>query len=197
MKTALALAMLMVTAAFAAAQDKMADQLRKAIVEEEASQNLDKAIQAYQSILAQFDEERKAAATALFRMAECYRKQGKTAEATAAYKRVVQEFRDQTKLVEASRNFLPKTAAGSSIPADVVAARQAHDARLLYRKLLLDEIALVEGQIQQMERRVDIGTASREGPEMTALKKEQLELRRTLAAFDAGVLAIPREIIKK
>ncbi|MBZ5497341.1 MAG: tetratricopeptide repeat protein [Acidobacteriia bacterium] len=206
MRTHLALAILMLSASLAAAQDKMADQLRKAIVEEEANQNLDKAIQAYQSILAQFDEERKTAATALFHLADCYRKQGKTEQAMAAYRRVVQEFSDQTKLADASRNYLPKasgisqnqpTAASSaSSPQQVAEARKVLEARQRYRELLQKEIVLVERQIMTMQQRVEIGAVSPGGPEMTALMKELLELQRTMAAFDAGALPIPKDIIK-
>jgi hypothetical protein len=40
------------------------------ILEEESKQNLPAAIQAYQSVLTQYDNDRKTAAAALFRMAE-------------------------------------------------------------------------------------------------------------------------------
>ena len=59
----------------------------------------------------------------MFRLAECYRKQGKNELAAAAYKRVVAEFADQTKLAEQSRTVLAQTfkiqtpqAAGTSNP---------------------------------------------------------------------------------
>src|ERR1039457_5276610 len=97
-----------------AAQDKMAEALRKGIVEEDTNQNLNAAIQSYQSVVTQYDEDRKSAATALFRLAECYRKQGKNDQATAAYKRVVQEFADQNKLAEQSRSHLPKARQNAS-----------------------------------------------------------------------------------
>lgn len=108
MKPKLTLLIVVLTAGLAGAQDRLADQLRKAIVEEESYQNLDKAIQAYQNIVAQFDEERRTAAAALFHLAECYRKQGKSGMAAPVYQRVVREFPDQTKLADASRNYLPK-----------------------------------------------------------------------------------------
>jgi hypothetical protein len=75
MKKTLALLLFICMAGMAVAQDKMADQLRKAIVEEEANQNLDKAIAAYNDILKQYDDHRITAATALFHLADCYRKQ--------------------------------------------------------------------------------------------------------------------------
>jgi len=42
-------------------------------------------------------------ATALFRLAECYRKTGKREEAGVAYRRVIREFSDRATLVESSR----------------------------------------------------------------------------------------------
>src|ERR1017187_7533731 len=115
MRTTLALALFLLAAGLCVAQDKMAEALRKGIVEEETNRNLNGAIQSYQSVLAQFDEDRKSAATALFRIAECYRKLGKNDQAAAAYTRVVQDFADQTRLAEQSRSHLPKAqqAAGS------------------------------------------------------------------------------------
>lgn len=109
--TVLAAAMVVgaTTMAGAQTQDRLADQLRKGVVQEEANQNIDKAIQAYQAIVAQFDEERKTAATALFRLAECYRKAGKREQAVAAYQRVVREFADQATLAESSRRQLTGT----------------------------------------------------------------------------------------
>ena len=109
MRIMLTVAMILGAAALAGAQDRLADQLRKGIVQEEASQNVEKAIQAYQAIVAQFDEDRKTAATALFRLAECYRKTGKREQAVAAYQRVVREFADQAALVESSRRQLTET----------------------------------------------------------------------------------------
>jgi tetratricopeptide (TPR) repeat protein len=216
MKTTLALAILMLSASLAGAQDKMAEQLRKGIVEEEANQNLDKAIQTYQSILTQFDQGRPTAATALFHLAECYRKQGKKDEAIAAYRRVAQEFPDQNKLASASRDHLSKTYGISQNPREypylstsgnarvvstssptITEQRKSEEARLWYRALLLEEIALLEQQLESYNQRVYIGTLQRNGPEMTALKRDILELKRTLAAFDAGAMPIPPTSIKK
>jgi tetratricopeptide (TPR) repeat protein len=106
--TVLAATMLVGAATMAGAQtqERLSDQLRKGIVQEETGQNIDKAIQAYQAVVARFDEDRKTAATALFRLAECYRKAGKREQAVAAYQRVVREFADQATLVESSRRQL-------------------------------------------------------------------------------------------
>jgi tetratricopeptide (TPR) repeat protein len=196
MRKKLIFAILILSATLAGAQEKMTDQLRKAIVEEEANQNLDKAIQAYQSILAQFDQERQTAATALFHLADCYRKQGKTAQAISAYKRMVQEFPDQAKLADASRNYLSKTYGlnqGQISPAET---KQVAEARRRYRVLLEQEIELVQVQLAQMEKQFEVGLLSRGAPEVMAAREKLLELQRTLAAFDAGALPIPQISIK-
>jgi tetratricopeptide (TPR) repeat protein len=201
MKTTLALVILMLSTGLPAAQDKMAEQLRKGIVEEEANQNLDKAIQTYQSILMQFDQSRPIAASALFHLAECYRKQGRKDQATAAYKRVVQEFPDQNKLAAASRNHLSKifgvSQDPSPKPSPTITEQESADARRRYRALLLEEIVLLEQQLKEYQKRIEIGTISPYDPRMTSLKREILELKRTLAAFDAGAMPVPSALMKK
>jgi len=188
MKKTVAMIFLMLLAGSAAAQEKLADQLRKAIVEEEANQNLDKAIQTYSAILAQYDEMRRTAATALFHMAECYRKQGKNEQAATAYQRLVWEFPEEVKLVEASRKYVNAAFTFNLQARQVAEARKLQDLKMIetYRKLIEEEIKLVEDQIRAAQQRIEIGLISPTGPEITALKKELLELRLRLAAVQAG-----------
>src|SRR5262245_29633272 len=89
-----------------AAGDDLAGALQKALFEEEANHNLPEAIQAYESVVAQIDKDRKLAATAIFRLGECYRKQGKTNEAKAFYDRILHDFADQPTLTALSRQSL-------------------------------------------------------------------------------------------
>jgi ankyrin repeat protein len=77
--------------------------IQRGLFEEEANHNLEAAMQAYQSAIAEHDKDRKLVATAIFRMGECYRKLGKAAEASAQYERIVKEFSDQAALVKLSR----------------------------------------------------------------------------------------------
>src|ERR1051325_2120822 len=86
--------------------DALSETLQKGLFEEEANHNLDAAIKAYQSVLQQTDEQRKLAATAVFRLGEGYRKLGKTNEATAQYERILRQFADQTPLADLSRQNL-------------------------------------------------------------------------------------------
>lgn len=91
--------------AFAA--DPLQEALQQGLLEEDVNHNLDAAIAAYQTVVTQYDAQRQAAATALFRLAECLRKQGKTNEAVAHYQRVLRDFADQSRLVELSRPHVP------------------------------------------------------------------------------------------
>src|SRR5438094_10664998 len=109
---ALFLMLLIATARVACAADNVNAALQKGLLEEEANHNLDAAIQAYQSVVNQYDDQRKIAATAVFRLGECYRKQGKTNEARVQYERVLADFADQTTLATLSRqNLLPRNVA--------------------------------------------------------------------------------------
>ena len=118
-KTSIVLSAALLTASLRllGAADPLSEALQKGLLEEEANHNLDAAIQAYQSAVSHFDDQRKIAATALFRLGECYRKQGKTNEAVAQYQRVLQEFPDQDSLVGPSQRLLT-TLGRSSNPAE-------------------------------------------------------------------------------
>ena len=98
--------LLSASARLAGAADNPNEALQKGLLEEEANHNLDAAIQAYQTVINQFDDQRKIAATAVFRLGECYRKQGKTNEAVAQYQRVGRDFTDQDALVKLSAQNL-------------------------------------------------------------------------------------------
>jgi len=80
--------------------------LQQGLFEEQASRNLDAAIASYQTLAAQFDKDRQLAATAVFRLGECYRAQGKPNEAAAQYQRILRDFSDQTTLATLSQQDL-------------------------------------------------------------------------------------------
>jgi ankyrin repeat protein len=80
--------------------------VQKGLFEEEANHNLDAAIEYYRQAMASFDKDRQLAATAAFRLAECYRLQGKTNEASLQYERVLRDFPDQKDLAELSKSHL-------------------------------------------------------------------------------------------
>lgn len=89
-----------------AATNELSGVLQKGLFEEEANHDLESAIRTYQSLITQYDNDRKVAATAIFRLGECYRKQGKDKEARAQYERVIRDFSEQTTLVELSMQHL-------------------------------------------------------------------------------------------
>jgi ankyrin repeat protein len=91
-----------------AATNDLADLVRKGLFDEEANHNLDAAVQSYQSAIAGFDQDRQLAATAIFRLGECYRKLGRTNEAAAQYARILREFPDQSQLADLSRSYVPQ-----------------------------------------------------------------------------------------
>ncbi len=78
--------------------------LQQGLLEEQANGNLDAAIADYRSLALEFDKDRQLAATAVFRLGECYRAQGKTNEAAAQYRhRILREFPEMDKLATMSR----------------------------------------------------------------------------------------------
>lgn len=87
--------------------------LQRGLLAEEVQLDLNGAISAYTAVLDLFREQRKIAATAAFRLGECYRKQGRTNEAVGQFERFVLEFADQTNLVNLSRKFLQETPPGT------------------------------------------------------------------------------------
>jgi tetratricopeptide (TPR) repeat protein len=167
---------LMFLAVLAPAQDRLADALRKGIVEEESNHNLPAAIQAYESLLKQADADRPTIATALFRIGECYRKLGKSEQATAAYKRVAEQYPDQARLAEQSRRHLPD--------AKKSAAAELSEAQRRYRALLEEEIKMAEDHAKRIR---DSGETPETREAADAAQREALKLRRELAAFDANL----------
>ncbi|MEI8288135.1 MAG: ankyrin repeat domain-containing protein [Verrucomicrobiota bacterium] len=106
---------LLLAALVASAQtNQLATLLQQGLLEEQANRNLDAAIAAYQSLATQFDKDRQLAATAVFRLGECYRAQGKTNEAAVQYQRILRDFPDQSTLATLSRQNL--AAIGAAAP---------------------------------------------------------------------------------
>jgi tetratricopeptide (TPR) repeat protein len=179
-----ALAVLFSALGLCAPQDRVMDALRKGIVEEETNRDLNAAIRSYQSALAHYGEDRKSAATALFRIAECYRKLGKSKEAIAAYSRVVRDFGDQTRLADESRNLLSRTykvlqqAAGPVDP--------AVDARHRYRALLEEEIQVFHNYVDFIQKQYELGMTST--VYLNHVRGDLARVESRLAAFDAGMI---------
>ncbi len=172
MRTLLAAAMIAGAAALAGAQDWPADQLRKGIALEDAGRNPEQAIQTYKAIVAQFDEDRKVAATALYRLAECYRKAGMRSEAQAAYQRVVREFSDQSTLADSSRRQLMDTDGLS----DLRTTRESEALLKAQRDLTAAREELERSRASDLRSSRDLATASELASRPASIEEARLEL---------------------
>jgi ankyrin repeat protein len=177
MKTKLCILIFLLAATLAHAQtNNLTALLQQGLFEEQASRNLDAAIADYQSLARQFDKDRQLAATAVFRLGECYRMQGKTNEAALEYQRILRDFSDQTTLATLSQQNL--TGMGMTPAPAASAARQQQ------RELLARQIALAEQDLVETQKLVQVGKAPL--VDSRAAEREVLRLRQQLAALDAG-----------
>lgn len=187
MKTKLLLLLALFLAASLRAADDTTD-LQQGLFEEEANQNFAAAIKAYSSVVARQDEQRRLAATALFRLGECYRKLGRTNEAVLHYERVLRDFSDQTNLVAISRQHRRSLGvlAETSSPSGLSPKAQAEQ-----RRLFEEEIKLVQSELETMQAQVKSGLVS--SGALVPKQRELLGLRRQLAALaeDGGGTAAP------
>jgi cytohesin len=163
-----------------AATNELTSILQKGLFEEEANRNLDAAIAAYQSLVTQFDKDRQVAATAAFRLGECYRKLGKTNEAVVQYQRIIREFSDQNTLANLSRQNL----AGMGLSAPTSTALSSSAARQEQRSLLEKQIQLSEQDVAEARKKFESGVAPQ--TEVRSAEREVLRLREQLAALDAS-----------
>jgi ankyrin repeat protein len=102
----LAAGLIAIAACAMQAEDVVQERFRKAMVAEEADQDLPAAVRGYESVLEGAETPLRLAATALYRLGECHRKLGQTNEATAAFERLAREFVGQTNLVRLARQNL-------------------------------------------------------------------------------------------
>src|SRR5208282_116425 len=165
-----------------AATNDLTTTLQRGLFEEEANQNLGAAIQAYGSVANQFDKDRKLAATAIFRLGECYRKQGNTNDAAVQYERILREFSDQPTLVTLSRQNL---AALGSAPAASATPMLSDAARQEQKRLLEEEIKLVQKELDRQQELLQTKAVSQAS--LVPTERDLLHLKRQLAALDAGL----------
>ena len=136
MKTILCIGIFLLAAALAQAQtNNLTGLLQEGLFEEQANRNLDAAIADYQTLAKQFDKDRQLAATAVFRLGECYRAQGRTNEAAAQYQRIIREFGDQQTLVTLSRQDLAGMGMAGQEPTAVAQPASENSDTQLWSKL--------------------------------------------------------------
>ena len=105
------------------------ESIHEGLLDEELNLDLSAAVQSYRSLLMQFDSQRPLAANVIFRLAECYRRLGRTDEAKAQYNRILTEFPDQAPLVQLAQKHVAsaETAPQRWAKLDFFAARQPSD----------------------------------------------------------------------
>lgn len=90
--------------------------LEKGIYSEETKGDLDAAIVIYQQVVSEVKAGQSLAAQAQFRLGQCYLKKNKTAEANAAFEKLVHDFPDERDLVAKARALLPADPALGPVP---------------------------------------------------------------------------------
>ncbi len=99
--------------------------LQQALFEEEATRDLEKAAGGYEKLLSTWGEQRRYAASALFRLAEVRRKQDRKDDAVKLYQRLLTEFPEQDPETRLSRENL--AALGAKAPAPAVSPGERMD----------------------------------------------------------------------
>lgn len=195
MKTTLTLLLALFLPLAAHAADDLSTALQKGLFEEEANQNLPAAIKAYESLLAANDAQRKLAATALFRLGECYRKLGQTNDAVAQYQRLIRDYADQTTLATLSRQNLRGLGVVPARPIaetdHQVAAGVALESRERLRELLEGEIRIAEQFSTEQRKKIEAGTLA--NGEEVRFERDVLGLKRQLVAVDGLASAKDRQ----
>ncbi len=161
--------------------DSLTASLQEGLIQEEANRNLTNAIAAYEQVVQQLDQQRQIAATAVFRLGECYRKLGRTDEAVAAYRRIIREFPEETTLARLSEQNL--TALGAS-PAPAPAPHLT-PAGQRQRELLQQELALIEEQLASQQQKLRDGLASRDS--LIPIQRDVLAIKRQIAEVEGKV----------
>lgn len=90
---------------------------QRALFDEEGRRDYPAAIRGYEDVVHALDEQRRLAATAVFRLGECYRKLGRTNDAVAQYQRLLRDFAGEETLAGLCRQNLAGLGAAPSTPA--------------------------------------------------------------------------------
>lgn len=88
------------------AADSAASLLQQGIRAQETEGSLETAIRIYENIVKESEANRSLAAQAQYRLGECHLKQGRTAEAEAAFRAIAERFPGETELLAKSRHQL-------------------------------------------------------------------------------------------
>ena len=155
--------------------------LRQGLFEEEANRNLDAAVSNYQALATQFDQDRQLAATAIFRLGECYRKLGRTNDAVVQYQRIFRDFADQQTLVTLSQQNLnalhavvpPRWIAWPQLPAPAGTFQERLQAIIAKNQQDLIAPAAVESAAKAAELEAEAAQLKAQVGHLLDLKREQ------------------------
>ena len=169
-----AFALLLVFASRASGDESLQEKLTRGLLAEETQQDLKTAAAAYAEVVRISDQTRDLAASALFRLADVQRRLGQTDEATANYRRLVNEFQGYSNLVAMAAKYLPETVVKASTP------------KSEQEQLLAEEIVIAERSLEEIRKRKAVGDAGAE--EVYKAEREILKLKREMVALRASGL---------
>ena len=90
--------------------------LEQGIYSEETKGDLEAAITIYQQLLAETKSTQSLAAEARFRLGQCFLKKNRTADAVAAFQKLIRDYPSEKELVAKARAYLPADLALGPIP---------------------------------------------------------------------------------
>jgi hypothetical protein len=99
-----------------AATESPSELLEKGIYAQDTKGDVDSAIAIYQQLVSEQDINRSLAAQAQFRLGQCYAKQNRTADATAAFQKLIHDYPNETNLVAQARASLPSGLTFGPVP---------------------------------------------------------------------------------
>lgn len=149
--------------------------LPRTILDEELDSNPQAAAKNYEAIISSFDQQREAAANAIFRLGESYRKMGRIEEARLMFARILREFVDFPDLAKLSQRLLSENVRIQSVQTpDASETASSPEEEALIRQ----EIALLEEELASSESRRKAGLESPSS--LLSLKREILQLQQRL-----------------
>src|SRR5438309_1899640 len=130
------------------AQQNTREIFERARMLDESNQNLSEAIKLYGQVVGQSNEQRALAARAQFRIGILYERLGRKAEARRAFQTVVNQYADQTELMQRARAKIPASAAkNGKAQARSIAANSALAGAPQVRQVWAGLGADVEGKV--------------------------------------------------
>ena len=156
------------------------NRLAEAIMVEETQGDPNAAARAYESLMSGFDQQRSAAAQAIFRLAEVYRRSGRNEEARTLHGRILREFVDFPELAQSSLRILsfnaPPLSAAVPAPADPAPTAQRPFDAAAYR---VESLRLMQRELARRKDLVSKGLVSES--EIFPLERDILQLQQQIA----------------